>query len=49
MFCQRKTLDIIIYLESQDDIERVYYWDCDCDAHESIVTYMEESIKISDI
>jgi len=40
--------EIADFLESQSDIKRVYYWDRDCDAEKSIVTYMEESIKLSD-
>jgi len=36
------------FLEKQEDIERVYYWDRDCDAEKSIISYMEESIRSSD-
>lgn len=40
--------EIVDFLESQNYIEKVYYWDRDCDSEKSIITYMEECIQICD-
>jgi len=37
--------EVADFLEFQDDIERVFYWDRDCDSNQSIIKYMENSIQ----
>ena len=44
-----KVPEIADYLESQDEIERVYYWERDNDSTMTIVQYMEQSILESEI
>lgn len=40
--------DLVDFLEYQDDIERVYYWDRDCGSNKDIIEYMEDTIQICD-
>lgn len=40
--------EMVDFLESQDDIERVFYWDRDCDSNKTIIAFMEETIQICD-
>ncbi len=35
-------------LEESPNIERVYYWERDCDSHASIISYMEQAINNSE-
>jgi len=43
-----RILEMVDFLESQDDIERVFYWDRDCDSSKTIIAFMEETIEICD-
>lgn len=40
--------EMVDYLEFQDYIERVFYWDRDCDSNKTIIAFMEETIQICD-
>ena len=46
---QFRVPEIADYLESQPEIQRVYYWERDNDSNKTIVEYMEQSILNSDI
>ena len=41
--------EIAAYLESQPEIQKVYYWERDNDSSQTLVEYMEQSILKSDI
>ncbi len=45
---QYKIPEIISFLDSQESIEKVFYWERDCAGGESIIEYMKRSIKESD-
>lgn len=41
-------LKIVAFLESKSNMQ-VYYWERDCGSYQSIIQYMEEKVKISDV